>query len=74
MMPEKYLSRLAHPEDYFIEASIAGTHDRKIVDAIMDEINAIVDGYQGFCHECGPITSDHVPFEDLFDPPKYLVN
>jgi hypothetical protein len=44
MMPEKFQSRLAHPEDYFIEASIDGTYDDKIVDAIMDEINAIVDG------------------------------
>jgi len=44
MMPEKFRSRLAHPQDGFIEASKDGTDDEKTVDAIMDEINAIVDG------------------------------
>ena len=74
MMPKKFRSRLAHPEDYFMEASIDGTHDDKIVEAIMDEINAIVDGYGGLCCECGPIPSDHVPFEGIFRPQRYRVN
>jgi hypothetical protein len=74
MMPEECRSRLAHPEDYFMEASIHGTYDDKIVDAIMDEINAIVDDYGGLCCECGPIPSDHVPFEGIFQPQRYRVN
>jgi hypothetical protein len=67
MMPEKFRPRLAHPEDYFMEASIDGTYDDKIVDAIMDEIDEIVEGYGGLCCECGLIPSDYVPFEGIFD-------
>jgi hypothetical protein len=67
MMPKKFRSRLAHPEDYFIEASIDGTDDDKIVDAIMDEINAIVDGYGGLWCECGPMPPGYGPFEGIFD-------
>jgi hypothetical protein len=67
MMPEKFRPRLGHPDDYFMEASIAGTHDDKSMHAIWDEINAIVNRYHGDCWECGPILSDHVPFEGLFD-------
>src|SRR6516162_4674158 len=70
MMPEKFRSRLAHPQDDFIEASKDGTDDEKTVGAIMDEINAIVDRYEGLCGECGSIPSDHIPFEDLFGRPK----
>jgi hypothetical protein len=33
----------------------------------MNEINAIVDRYGGDLSECGPIPSDRVPFEDLFE-------
>jgi hypothetical protein len=47
MMPEKFRSRLVHPEDDFMEASIEGIDDDRIVVAIMDEINAIVDRYGG---------------------------
>jgi hypothetical protein len=39
MMPEKFRLRLAHPEDDFMEASIEGIRDNKIVEAIMDEID-----------------------------------
>jgi hypothetical protein len=67
MMPEKFRSYLTHPDDYFMEASIAGTQDDKSISAIMNQINAIVDRYKGYCWECGPILSDHVPFEGLFD-------
>ena len=70
MMPEKFRSRLAHPQDGFIEASKDGTDDEKTVDAIMDEINAIVDRYEGLCGECGSIPSEHIPFEELFGRPK----
>ena len=66
MMPERFRSYLAHPDDYFMEASIAGTQDDKSIRAIMNQINAIVDRFKGYCWECGPILSDHVPFEDLF--------
>jgi hypothetical protein len=47
-MPEKIRPRLAHPEDDFMEASIDGIDDDKIVGAIMNEIDAIVDrhGYE----------------------------
>ena len=74
MMPEEFKSRLAHPDDYFMEASIDGTDDDKSVDAIMDEINTIVDGYGGLCCEWGPMFSDHVPFEGIFRPQRYRVN
>jgi hypothetical protein len=67
MMPERFRAYLDHPGDYFMEASIAGTHDDKSMRAIWDEINAIVDRHGGDCWECGPILSDHVPFEGLFD-------
>jgi hypothetical protein len=69
MMPEKFRSLLAHPEDDFMEVSIEGTDDDKVVDAIINEINTIVDCCGGLCFECGPIPSDRLPFED-FDQPK----
>ena len=74
MMPEKFRSRLAHPEDDFIEAAIDGTDDDRIVGAIRDEINAIVERYGGLCCVCGPMPSDYVPFEDIFHEPKYRIN
>jgi len=74
MMPEKFRSRLAHPNDDFMEASIDGTYDDKVVNAIMHEIDAIVDRYGGLCYECGSMPSDHVPFEELFDGPKYWIH
>ena len=67
MMPEKFGARLVDPEDYFMEASIDGLEDDKILGAIWDEINAIVDRYGGSCDECGPVPSDYVPFEDVFE-------
>jgi hypothetical protein len=75
MMPEQFLFRLAHPEDYFMEASIEGIDDEKIVGAIKNEIDAIVDPYGGLCMEWGPIPSDdYVPFEGIFEEPKYRIN
>jgi hypothetical protein len=57
---------LAHLLDDFIEVVIASAADDKIVRAIMDEINGIVDPCGGLCLECGPISSDYVPFLELF--------
>jgi len=54
-MPEKFRSRLAHPHDYFMETAIKASDCEKIVDAIIHEINAIVDRYGGLCVECGAI-------------------
>jgi hypothetical protein len=68
MMPGKFRSSLEHPKDYFIEASIDGTDDDKIINAIWNEINAIVDQYGGLCDPCGPIPPGHVPFADFFEP------
>jgi hypothetical protein len=67
MMPERFRPYLAEPDDYFMEASKAGTHDDKSIRAIKNEISAIVGRYKGDCWEWGPILSDHVPFEGLFD-------
>ena len=66
MMPERFRPYLGEPDDYFMEASKAGTHDDKSIRAIMNEIDAIVDRYQGDCWEGGPMLSDHVPFDGLF--------
>ena len=66
LMPEKYSPRLAHPLDDFIEAVIVGPNDPKVIDAIMNEVDAIVGKYCGVCIECGPIGRDYVPFADLF--------
>jgi hypothetical protein len=66
MMPERFRAYLDHPDDYFMEASKAGTHDDKNMDAIKNEISAIVGRYKGDCWEWGPILSDHVPFDGLF--------
>jgi hypothetical protein len=69
-MPAKFRSRLAHPLDDFMLVSIGGTmtdDDEKIMIAVMDEINAIVDGYGGLCHECDVLPLDDVPsFETWF--------
>jgi hypothetical protein len=74
MMPQKFRSRLAHPEDDFMEVSIDGIPDTEIVNAIRDEIDVIVGRYGGLCCECGPIPSGYVPFEGLFEQPKYRIN
>ena len=66
IMPERFRPYLAEPVDYFMEASKAGTHDDESIRAIRNEISAIVDRYTGDCWECGPMLSDHVPFDGLF--------
>jgi hypothetical protein len=71
MMPEEFRPHLAHPKDYFMEAAIdGGTEKDKVVSAVMDEINTIVERYGGLCCECGLIPSDWVPFEDVFKLPN----
>ncbi len=67
MMPEKFRSSLAHPNDYFMEASIDGADHDEIIAAISDEIDAIVDQYGGCCSACGPMSPCHVPFGE-FEP------
>lgn len=66
LLPDKYSPRLAHPLDDFIEAVIEGPDDPKVIDAIMSEVNAIVEKYGGLCMECGRAGKDYVPFADLF--------
>jgi hypothetical protein len=65
-MPDKYGALLTHPLDNFIEAVISAPNDVKVIDAIMDEVDAIVGKYGGTCFGCGPIGRDHIPFADLF--------
>ena len=66
LMPEKYSPRLANPLDDFMEAVIDGPDDPKVIEAIMNEVNTIVDKYGGLCIECGRVGNDYVPFADLF--------
>jgi hypothetical protein len=46
---------LDHPLDDFLEVVIEGPNDFKIMDAIMDEITAIVWRFGGYCNSCGPL-------------------
>ena len=57
-----------------MEASIDGIDGDKIVHAIIKEIDAIVGRYRGLCCEYGPIPSDYVPFEGIFEQTKYRIN
>jgi hypothetical protein len=67
-MPERFRSRMEIPQDDFILVSTEATAgDEKVLIAVMREISAIVDRYGGDLSECGPILSDHVPFEELFE-------
>jgi hypothetical protein len=65
LLPEKYRHLLTHPLDDFIEAHIEGPDDPKIINAIVSEVEAIVDKYGGVCMEFGPVREDHVPFADF---------
>jgi hypothetical protein len=51
LLLEKYAHHLAHPLDNFIEAHIEGTDDPKVIDAIVNEVAAIVGRYGGICIE-----------------------
>ena len=66
-LPAKYGGRLLIPLDDFIEVHVEGPDDTKIIHAVMDEINAIVDPCGGCCMECGAIERDHVQFAELFE-------
>ena len=48
------------------EAGVSNAVNPKVIDAIMNEVDAIVGKYCGVCIECGPIGRDYVPFADLF--------
>ena len=65
LLPDKYTAQLAHPLDDFIEAVILGPNNPKVIDAIMDEVDAIVRKYGGVCVECGPIGRNYVPFAEM---------
>jgi hypothetical protein len=45
ILPDKYSGRLVHPLDDFIEAIIVGPNDPKVIDAIINEVEAIVAKY-----------------------------
>ena len=51
MMPEKFRSRLGHPGDDFIEVTkrIVGDDVYQAIDAMMDDVNTIVERYGGNC-------------------------
>jgi hypothetical protein len=55
----------AEPLDDHIECLIEGADDPKIMRAIVNEVNAIVDRHGGLCIECGPAAADYVPFQEL---------
>jgi len=70
-MPEKFCSLLYHPRDDFLEVTkcIVGDEYKQAIE-MMDDVNTIVDRYDGMCHECGEIDEDHVPFLMLFTSPR----
>jgi hypothetical protein len=68
-MPLRWRERMTFPEDEFILVTIEGSDDRKIIRAVMDEINTIVRPFGGDLDECGPIHG--VPFEVLFKEPSH---
>ena len=67
MMPEKFRSRVGHPGDDFIEVTkrIVGDDVYQAIDAMMDDVNTIVERYGGNCDNGGQIDEDYVPFSDL---------
>jgi hypothetical protein len=65
LRPE-YKERLLDPLDDCLEAIIESRNDDKAIRAIMDEVGSIVDEYDGFCVECGPLRPNHEPFDYLF--------
>lgn len=62
-MPEHYRKHMEFPEDTFMEAVKVGTD----LDAIWDEITAIVERFDGDCQACGEISDDHVPLKFLHE-------
>lgn len=52
---------LTHPLDDFIEVVINNPGDRKIIDAMYDEVQSIVDHHAGDCIEQALVEDDYVP-------------
>ena len=50
-----------------LEVLIEGRDDPKVINAVMQEVDTIVDAYGGLCAQCGPVPSNYAPFEWLFD-------
>jgi hypothetical protein len=72
-MPERFRPLLYHPLDYFVQAIAEGvvSDEDKVVRAVMDEINHIVNGHGGNCMEGGFEAPDYDPsseFDLLFAP------
>jgi hypothetical protein len=72
-MPDKFIARLSHPFDNFIEAiKEVDCDDPEIIDtmiaAMFCQVERVVSPCGGYCNECGPVDPVHVPFIDLFDP------
>jgi hypothetical protein len=77
-LPDRLRHRITVPGDDFMQAYVdvrvadewkaASDDEWKAAGAIMDEVNAIVDGYGGACLECGVEPLDYEPvFDDLFE-------
>jgi hypothetical protein len=64
LMPERYRPLLGHPLDDFLEAfkRVRGNEETiaRATSGMMDEVNAIVDGFGGACHECGVAEDGYV--------------
>jgi hypothetical protein len=66
-MPQEQLEdvRLDVPGDCdFLEAVIACSDDDKVINAIVDEVQSIVEKHEGLVTEWGPIEDGYVPFSD----------
>jgi hypothetical protein len=69
-MPERFRPRLYHPSDDFMLASTGGlvSDEYKVARAVIDEINAIVDGFGGTCDRCDIDPPAHaLSFDELFE-------
>jgi hypothetical protein len=65
-MDERFKKLMDVPGDEFLEATKVGTN----LNAIWDEITAIVERFNGDCQQCGEISDDHVPLEFLHEQTK----
>jgi hypothetical protein len=67
-MPASLRSQLEFPlDDWMLVTTDVLTDDDKVLLAVVREVGAIVDRYDGDFSECGLIPSDREPFADLFD-------
>jgi len=72
-MPERFRPLLCHPLDYVMQAIAEGaiSDEDKVLRAVMDEIDHIVDGHGGTCMGGGFKAPDYDPsseFDRLFAP------